>query len=83
MDGARTDKTDLIAYALAKTGADPARAVMVGDRSHDMTGALNNGVTPIGALWGYGSADELRDAGCKHIAKTPGEAAEMICEVLT
>lgn len=83
LDGTRTDKTDLIAYALAQTGADPARAVMVGDRSHDMIGALNNGVTPIGAAWGYGSATELRNAGCRHIAATPGEAADMITEVLT
>jgi phosphoglycolate phosphatase len=83
LDGTRTDKTDLIAYALTQTGADPARSVMVGDRRHDMIGALNNGVTPIGALWGYGSAIELRDAGCTRIAATPGEAAEMILEVLT
>lgn len=83
LDGTRTDKTDLLAYALAKTGANSARSVMVGDRSHDMIGALNNGITPIGALWGYGSAAELRDAGCTRIAATPGEAAEMILEVLT
>lgn len=83
LDGTRTDKTDLLAYALAKTGASATRSVMVGDRSHDMIGALNNGITPIGALWGYGSAAELRDAGCTRIAATPGEAAEMILEVLT
>lgn len=83
LDGTRSDKTDLIAFALTETAAAPSRSVMVGDRSHDMTGALNNGVTPIGALWGYGSAAELRDAGCKHIAATPGEAADMILEVLT
>lgn len=83
LDGTRTDKTDLIAYALAEMGADPARAVMVGDRSHDMIGAVNNGVTPIGAGWGYGSPTELRAAGCNHIAATPGQAADMILEVLT
>lgn len=83
LDGTRSDKTDLIAHALAQTDAVPSRSVMVGDRSHDIIGALNNGVTPIGAAWGYGSPTELRDAGCKHIAATPGEAADMILEVLT
>ncbi|MGB1213724.1 MAG: HAD hydrolase-like protein [Pikeienuella sp.] len=82
LDGTRSDKTDLIAHALARTGAAPARAVMVGDRSHDMIGALANGVTPVGAEWGYGSAAELRAAGCQHIAATPAQAADMILEIL-
>lgn len=82
LDGTRSDKTDLIAHALAETGANPARAVMVGDRNHDVIGALANGVTPVGAGWGYGSAAELRDAGCTLIAATPAEAAEMILETL-
>ena len=45
---------------------------MIGDRSHDMVGAKNNGMKGIGVLYGYGSRDELiggrrapclRDAG--------------------
>lgn len=83
LDGTRSDKADLIGYALKRTGADPARAVMLGDRRHDVSGAVANGVTPVGAAWGYGSVSELRDAGCRHIAATPAEAADMILKVLT
>ena len=32
---------------------------MIGDRSHDMVGAKNNGMQGIGVLYGYGSRDEL------------------------
>ena len=36
--------------------------VLVGDRSHDVVGAHENGIACIGALWGYGSREELADA---------------------
>ncbi|GCC45065.1 hypothetical protein chiPu_0028817, partial [Chiloscyllium punctatum] len=32
LDGTRVNKVDLLAYALEQTGADPARALMIGDR---------------------------------------------------
>jgi phosphoglycolate phosphatase len=83
LDGTRTDKTDLIAHALAETGADPSVSFMLGDRRHDMIGARNNGVTPVGALWGYGSHPELANAGCAQIAATPAAAARMILERLS
>ena len=36
---------------------------MIGDRSHDIVGAKNNGIKGIGVLYGYGSKDELIGAG--------------------
>jgi len=71
LDGTRTDKTELLGYALRMTGVDPARAVMIGDRSHDMIGARNNAMTAIGVLYGYGSEAELRSAGAHRICATP------------
>jgi len=38
---------------------DPSRAIMIGDRSHDIVGARNNGMSAIGVLYGYGSREEL------------------------
>ena len=70
LDGTRTDKADLLAYALAETNADPTRAIMVGDRSHDVVGAKKNGMTAIGVLYGYGSLDELTGAGAHHLCAT-------------
>jgi phosphoglycolate phosphatase len=69
LDGTRTDKADLLAYALAVTKADPARAIMIGDRRHDVVGARKNGMKSIGVLYGYGSLAELRDAGAHHLCR--------------
>lgn len=57
-------KTTLIADALEHSGAEAAKTVMLGDRCHDVVGARDNGVRPVGALWGYGSRAELTRAGC-------------------
>ena len=71
LDGRRSEKTDLLGYALQTTRVDPSQAMMIGDRSHDMVGARNNGMTAVGVLYGYGSKEELLDAGAHHICATP------------
>jgi phosphoglycolate phosphatase len=71
LDGARSDNTDLLRHALQTTDVDPSQAIMIGDRSFDMVGARNNGMTAVGVLYGYGSEVELRDAGAHHICATP------------
>ena len=67
LDGTRVDKRDLLRYALDETRIDPANAIMIGDRSHDVIGARTNGMTAIGVLYGYGSEAELKHAGAHHI----------------
>lgn len=71
LDGTRADKTDLLAYALAQTRTDPARALMIGDRSHDIIGARNNAMAAVGVLYGYGSREELIGAGAERFCETP------------
>jgi phosphoglycolate phosphatase len=71
-DGTRADKSHLLEYALKEVGVDPSKTLMIGDRSHDMVGAKNNGMKGIGVLYGYGSRDELLDAGAHHVCATPG-----------
>ena len=71
LDGTRADKTDLLGYALRSAGVDPSQAIMIGDRSHDMVGARNNGMTAVGVLYGYGSEAELLGAGAHRICATP------------
>jgi phosphoglycolate phosphatase len=71
LDGTRSDKTELLGYALKTTGVDPLRAIMIGDRSHDMIGARNNAMTAVGVLYDYGSKQELLDAGAHHLCATP------------
>ena len=61
-DGTRNWKGDLLAYALEKTGEDPKRSVMVGDRHHDMAAAVEVGMPSIAVRWGYGHAEEWETA---------------------
>jgi phosphoglycolate phosphatase len=70
LDGTRVDKVELLRYALDTAKVDPAQAIMIGDRSHDIVGARRNGMTAVGVLYGYGSEGELRDAGAHHICAT-------------
>ena len=46
-------------------------AVMVGDRKYDMEAAKQLGLLAIGALYGYGSREELELAGADYIAEKP------------
>lgn len=81
--GGLIDKHDLMISALRETGAEPSRSFMIGDRRHDMEGALKAGAAPLGALWGYGSADELKTAGALRLLASPKDAPGAIKELIT
>jgi phosphoglycolate phosphatase len=74
-DGSRAQKRELIGDVLAAHGLSAATAAMIGDREFDMIGARALGVRAVGALWGYGTAQELTQAGAHILAATPEEAA--------
>jgi phosphoglycolate phosphatase len=67
LDGTRSNKAELLAYALEQSGADPHCSLMIGDRKHDIVGAHANGIASAGVLWGYGSRCELQQAGAQCI----------------
>ena len=46
------------------------RVLMVGDRNDDMRGAADCGLDAAGALYGYGSREELETCGAKWIVDT-------------
>lgn len=70
MDGTRVRKADVITYAIESHGiTDLSLAVMVGDREHDILGAGEIGLDSIGVLYGYGSREELENAGATYIAE--------------
>jgi phosphoglycolate phosphatase len=73
LDGTREDKRDLMEYLLPLHGVAPAEAAMVGDRGADMRAARHHGLRAIGALWGYGSAEELREHGAQELCASPRE----------
>lgn len=71
MDETRSKKADVITYTLDNLGiTDKSKVVMIGDRHHDIDGANQNGLDSIGVLFGYGSHDELENAGATYIAET-------------
>ena len=75
--GGRITKGDVVARALALLGG-PVAPVMVGDRSYDVVGAAEHGVPCIGALWGYGSEQELLGAGAVALARSPAELPALL-----
>jgi phosphoglycolate phosphatase len=73
-DGTGAGKAEIIAHAIKRHTIDPANAAMIGDREHDALGARANGLrAAVGALWGYGSRDELRAAGADPLLNAPIE----------
>lgn len=72
MDGTRSNKDDVIAYALASAHiSDLSATVMIGDREYDIKGAKKTGIASVGVLFGYGSRQELEAAGADYIAEKP------------
>ena len=51
---------------------------MVGDRKHDLVGAVANDMTPVGVAWGYGSVAELTAAGATAIAEKPEDLPALL-----
>ncbi|MXU64069.1 HAD hydrolase-like protein [Oceanomicrobium pacificus] len=82
LDGTNSDKTQLLAHALAESRADPERSLMLGDRRHDIIGARNNDIVSIGALWGYGEPNELHMAEADALAGAPEEVGPSAEEFL-
>jgi len=79
MDSSRSKKADVIAYCLDRLGAsDLFSVVMVGDREHDIIGAKAAKVDSIGVLVGYGSREELENAGATYIAETLGDVLPLV-----
>ncbi len=81
MDSSRSQKGDVIRYALEKNQlTELSRIVMVGDRLHDIKGARENQIDSIGVLYGFGTREELTQAGAGHIAETVLELKKMLLE---
>ena len=78
MEGKRSSKIDVIRYAIREQGITPSGAVMVGDRKYDIVGAHEAGLADIGVLYGYGSREELVEAGATRLAASVAELREML-----
>ena len=81
INGTRNDKDEVIKYVLEKAGiSDRSSVLMIGDRRQDVIGAHKTGLKCMGILWGFGSIEELTEAGADFIAETPIKAADMLLQ---
>jgi len=75
----RRTKADVITFALAELRIDSGdHVVMVGDRDHDVEGALANQIDCIGVAWGFGSHSELESAGATAVVDFPAQVAATV-----
>ena len=80
LDGTLSDKGELIGHILRKHGVDNEKALMIGDREHDIIGARSNAVKSVGVGYGYGGRRELEASGATYYAATVGELTRLLCE---
>ncbi len=78
LDGTRSDKAELLSYALKDTAQTARASVMIGDRQHDAIGAKKNSMLFIGVLYGYGSKAELSNDGPVRLATSPPHIAQLL-----
>lgn len=78
LDGRFDKKTELLEHLVGHYKVAPENAVMVGDRDKDVEAALHAGVHPLGVLWGFGTHDELHNAGARRIIESPSQLINTI-----
>ena len=70
------EKDDLIRRALPEKYNE---GWMVGDRKFDVEGGRTVGLKTLGVGYGYGTEEELREAGCTAYAETVQDAIDILC----
>jgi phosphoglycolate phosphatase len=61
---------------------EPSRVLMVGDSAADVYTAINAGLIPVGATWGYRSRDELISSGAKHLIDHPQQLFPLLISAM-
>ena len=76
LDRSRITKEEVLKHLLANTPSnDP---VMVGDTVYDVVGAAALGIPTIGVSWGYGSVEDMQNAGAIAIAHSMTELLSLL-----
>ena len=79
LNGTRNTKSEVIAYAIESLHiSDRDSIIMIGDRADDVLGANACGIDCIGVLWGFGSEEELTNAGACAICQQPKDVLSHI-----
>ncbi len=62
----------------AQLGVRPGECVYFGDTATDMKTATAAGMFPVGVLWGFREAQELREAGARLLLERPEDFANRV-----
>jgi len=75
----RDTKATIIGRALRALDRSSSEGlIMVGDRSYDVVGAATHGIPTIGATYGMGGAEELREAGARWCIDSLAQLEELL-----
>lgn len=79
MDEKIVTKVEIMEMALHRMQiTDVSRALMIGDREYDISGAKHFGMDSVGVTYGYGSRRELEEAGATYLAEKPRDLLDLI-----
>ncbi|MBE6812240.1 MAG: HAD family hydrolase [Ruminococcaceae bacterium] len=73
-----SDKVTFIKRSLADCNATQAQTLMIGDRHNDMEAAKSADVFAAGVKWGFGTDEELLNAGADKLFASPSALADYI-----
>ena len=76
-DNKHSSKKSIVGRAIEQLGGVP---VMVGDRCFDVDGGKENGIDTIGVTYGYGTREELENAGATHVVDTVDELTDVLLD---
>lgn len=75
----RYTKEHVIEYVLSNINQkDRTKILMIGDRHFDINGAKAYNLDSMGVTFGYGTYEELNEAGADYIVNSPKEIEEML-----
>jgi len=73
---------DMILRAMAETGAEPERTLMIGDTGFDMSMAREAGAHALGVTWGYHDHSRLTESGAERVIHSFDELDAALNEIL-
>ena len=75
----RSTKEQVIEYVLTNVSeSNTDKIIMVGDRYFDINGAQAYNLDSVGVVFGYGSYEELKEAGATYIVNSPNEILDLL-----
>jgi phosphoglycolate phosphatase len=81
LDGRLTLKLEVVADALELLGEPGGRdGWMVGDRREDVLAGAAHELVTVGALWGYGSREELTESGARMLVTSPRDLRDLVID---